>query len=763
MFATYMRFVLKHRWLVIVLSLLWVLAATSGALKLGFTNNYQAFFSEQNPQLVAFEKVQETYSRSDNILVMMVPGSGNVFEASTLQAVLDFTEEAWKIPHVRRVDSLSNYQYSYGVDDDLIIEDLVYSVDDVDFDELREIALGLPIITNRLISPAADATAVNIVFDLPSEFDTPKAVEAVRGLVKDLGEKYPDLEFYESGVVMLDNALFEATVTDLTTLFPMVYVVVAIGVAFFLRSFWLTVVSIGLVLLCIGAAMGVAGWFGVVLTPPSGSAPPIIMTLAVADCIHILITLQQKQREGLSKDEAITSSIDLNLSPVFLTSVTTALGFLTLNFSDAPPFRDLGNIVAVGVIFAFILSMTFLPAVLSLLPLKKPRHLVSLGPAMGGFADTVIKYRRWCLFGGLAIVLGLSSFIPRNELNDNFIQYFDQDIEFRTDSDTIVDRLTGIYFVEYSINSGKSDGINDPEFLVKLEAFERWLQEQPEVIHVNSFLEVIRELNYNLHGSTDKSMHKLPESQDESAQYLLLYEMSLPRGLGLNNQINVDKSATRVSVSLQTLSTTDMLAFEKRTTDWMQQNMAGMETVGVSPAMMFSHISIRNITSLMIGTALALVLISVLLIIPFRSVRHGALSLVSNIFPACVGFGIWALILGEISLGVSVVIAMTLGIVVDDTIHLISKYLRARREMNLNPVEAVRYTIQTVGVAVFATTASLTAGFMVLANSHLQINSHLSIVSAIIIVSALIIDLVLLPPMLLWLDRKEIPDGILEA
>ncbi|MBX2885934.1 MAG: MMPL family transporter [Granulosicoccus sp.] len=754
MLVAYSNYIIKNCRLVVGTCVLLVLLATTGVAKLGFTNEYRAFFSKENPELLAFEEIQKTFSRSDNILIMIIPRSGDVFEPVTLQAILDITEESWKIPFVRRVDSLSNFQHSYGTEDDLVIEDLITSVDDIDLSELRSTALTEPLLINRLISPNSDATAINLTVNLKSEFDTPVVVDAVRTMISELKKQYPDLQFYESGILMLNDALSDATINDIITLIPIVYIVVSLGVAFFVRSLYLTLVTVALVTLSICAAMGIAGWMGIVLTPPSASVPPIIMTLAVADCLHLFISFQQKYRENLSQRDAITASIDLNLSPVFLTSLTTTLGFLSLNFSDAPPFRDLGNMTAIGVLCAFLLSMTFLPAMLALRDLKKPTHLPTLGAHMERFASYVITNRKGLLWAGLIIAVGFSALIPRNELNDNFVEYFDTSIKFRTDTDLITERLTGIYFVEFSLDTGSADGITDPDYLRKLALFEDWLDLQPEVVHVNSILEIIRRLNFNLHGN-DRAFYNIPDSKEEIAQYLLLFEMSLPNGLDLNSQISVDKAASRVTVSLETLSTSEMLAFEAKVQAWMSDNIPTLGSPGVSPSMMFSHISVRNIKSMLIGTAVALVLISLLLIFPLRSIRHGALSLVSNMLPACIAFGIWSLLVGKISLGVSVVIAMTLGIVVDDTIHLISKYLRARRELNLDPADAIRYSFSTVGVALLATTFALTAGFAVLATSSFQVNSHLSIVSAITIVVALIVDLLLIPPILLLMDNYK--------
>ncbi|MBX2839788.1 MAG: MMPL family transporter, partial [Gammaproteobacteria bacterium] len=512
------------------------------------------------------------------------------------------------------------------------------------------------------------------------------------------------------------------------------------------------------VALSVLAAMGTAGWLGIKLTPPSMSAPTLILTLAVADCIHFLVTLYHNLRGGMQKQAAIVESLRINFSPIMLTSLTTAIGFLSMNFSDAPPFRDLGNITAVGVVYAFLLAVFFLPALAAVLPLKAKQRKTRTAMAMDSLATFVINTRRPLFWGMLAVIVGLSVFAPRNQLDDNFVNYFDESIPFRVETDLVTDNLSGMYLIDYSISSGEEGGVSNPAFLAKVEEFERWLESQPEVQHVSSITETMRRLNRSMHGDDD-NYYLLPESRELSAQYLLLYEMSLPYGLDLNNQINFDKSTTRLSATLETLSTQETLDFEKRSDAWMAANTPEIATAGSGPTVMFSHISFRNIISMLSGTTIAIVLISAILMIALRSLKFGMLSLIPNLTPALMAFGVWYLTVGYVGLAVSVVVAMTLGIVVDDTIHFLSKYLRARRERGLNAEEAVRYAFNTVGVALLVTTIVLVCGFLVYAQSAFLVNAEMGLLTAITIAIALIVDFLFLPTLLIAIDGDKETDS----
>lgn len=760
MIEKYATWLLKLRWLVILGSIALAMFLGSGGQFLQFTNDYRVFFSDDNPQLNAFENLQDIYTKNDNVLIMLKPKSGSSFDPTVLDAVTKMTEEAWQTPYSLRVDSISNFQNTFAEDDDLIVEDLVEDPLDLSAETLQqkaEIALSEPLLVNRIISPDGHATGINITVELPGINQTTEAPEVatfINQMIEKYEQLYPDIEFYVTGVIMMNNAFPEATMNDMTTLIPLAFLAIIIGLYVFLRSISGTISSVILIMFSIMMAMGSAGWMGIKLTPPSASAPTMILTLAVADSVHFLASMLFFMGKGHEKNEAIKESLRINFHPIFLTSLTTAIGFLSMNFSDAPPFRDLGNITAAGVMYAFFLSVTFLPAMMSILPVK-PRHLVENEVSkMEKLADFVIRKQQVLLWSVSALVVVMIVFIPKNDLNDVFVEYFDETIEFRRDTDMIADNLTGMYFIDYSLNSGENGGISEPDFQTKIQAFADWYRQQPEVKHVNIITDTFKRLNKNMHAD-DASYYKLPEDRNLAAQYLLLYEMSLPYGLDLNNQINLDKSATRVTATLETLSTVDTLALEARVKNWLQQNAPEIVTDGASPTIMFSHIGMRNIISMLSGTTIALVLISVILIVALRSLKMGIISLLPNLAPAAIAFGVWGLLVGQVGLALSVVVAMSIGIVVDDTVHFLSKYLRARREQNMEPEEAVRYAFSSVGVALVITTCVLVIGFLILAQSAFSLNADMGLLTALTISVALFVDFMLLPPILIKFDKNK--------
>ncbi len=757
MIELYTQFIIRWRYAVVLLSVVLVAIAFYGGQKLGFSNDYRMFFGEDNPQLLAFEKMQNTFNKNDNIMFVITPKDGKVFTRETLTAIQDITEAAWQIPFSTRVDSITNHQHTTAEEDDLIVDDLVPDpsiLTDEDLSRIQSIAINEPMMVRRLISPDSKYSGINVTVQLPGKKlnEVPIAVAFARGMKAKYLEKYPDIEIRLVGMTVMNNAFPEASQSDAQTLYPLALLFIIITLLLMLRGFSGTATTFIMIIFSIMTAMGLAGWLGILLSPPVMSAPIMVLTMAIADAVHLLVTMRHEMHLGKDKVDAIVESMRINFWPIFVTSITTILGFLSLNFSDAPPFHDLGNIAAMGVATAFVLSITFLPAMITIMPARSKQEVTGK-LFMSHFGDFVIRHYRKLLIGSTVVVIVLVSLVPKNELNDVFVEYFDTTIEFRNDSDYAAEHLTGVYYIDFALGSNEPGGISEPDYLRNADKFAQYLRSQPEVIHVFALTDTFKRLNKNMHGD-DPAWYKLPEERNLAAQYLLLYEMSLPYGLDLNNQIDVSKSATRIAVTLKTMSTNEILALEERTTAWLQQNMPELEAIGTGPTVMFAHLGKRNIHSMLIGTTVALFMISMVLIIFFRSLKFGLISLLPNLLPAAAAFGIWGVFVGQVGIALSIVTGMTLGIVVDDTVHFMSKYLRARREKNFNAEQAVHYAFNSVGIALLVTSIVLIAGFMILAQSHFQLNSGMGLLTSVVIALALAIDFLFLPPLLIKLEEN---------
>jgi len=756
--ARFGEWVVTARWPVIVISLILVALAASGSLFLKFSTNYRMFFSKDNPQLLALESMENTYGKNDNVLFMIVPDDRDATSAQALEAGVWLTEHAWQTPYSTRVDSIANFPYTTADGDDLSVRELVDPTKLGDPQErlrIRATALADPRLAGNLLARDGGVSAVNVTVHLPEEdeaFRIPEVAAFARGLATEAEERFQGIDVRLIGTVIINSAFSEASIDSQKTFLPASLAIMALVLGVLIRGFTGLAVTGLVIIFSVLVAMGLGGWIGLPFSPPAAPAPTIVLMVAVANSVHLLTTLLQRMRAGDSKRTAIIESLRVNLHPVFLASLTTAIGFLAMNFSEVPPYRHLGTFVAFGVAASFVLSVTFLPALLSLLPVRAPAAGRDNGLSMAVVAEFVVRRRTVLLWGSTVVVLALLAAVPRNELNDVLVHFFDETVEVRQDTDFLDERLSGNTVLEYSLASPGPGEIADPAYLTDLSAFADWYRAQPETRHVTVISDTFRELNKNMHGD-DPAAYRLPANRDLASQYLLLYELSLPFGLDLNNRIDVSKSATRMTVTAKTLSSREVLELHARAEAWLDGNAPHIVRADSSgPALMFAHIGQRNIRAMLLGTIIAFLGVSIILIATLRSLRIGIVSLVPNFVPGVMGFGVWGLAVGEVGLALSVVMAMTIGIVVDDTVHFLSKYRRARREHGSTPDDAVRYALQTVGQAVTTTTAVLVAGFLVLVLSPFIPTAQVGWLAAMIIGFALVADFLLLPPLLMAVD-----------
>ncbi|HHC7099206.1 TPA: RND family transporter [Vibrio parahaemolyticus] len=749
----------KYSLLVLLATIFLIIVATIGGKNLYFRGDYDIFFDGTNKQLLAFDEIQTTFAKTDNLAIVIAPEDGDIFTPQTLSLIQKITVDAWQVPYSSRVDSIANYQHTEAFDDDLLVEDLLYSEYELTperISKVKSIALSEPVLKSALVSEKGDVTVVNITVQLP-EMDKTAEVEevvsSINAMIDRYQRAYPDVTFHKAGIIAMNHAFMTAAQDDSSTLVPTMLVVILVFLTIMLRSILSVIATLIVIIGSVMATMGISGWAGMFLSTATVNVPTLIMTLAVADCVHVIATMRQSMKNGFTKVQSIERSIALNFVPILITSVTTAIGFLMMNMSDSPVLRDFGNLSALGVMVACFLSVTLLPALLKLLPIHvKMETSQDQKHVMDRLGDFVVSQRRALLPLSVAVIVVCASLIPLNKVNDESVEYFGQRNEFRQAADFMEERISGMTNISIAIKTNESQGIAAPDFLNTIGEFSSWLRDQPETDHVATLADVYKRLNKNMHGD-DEAYYSLPQARELAAQYLLLYEMSLPYGLDLNNQINVDKSSIKMVLTVANLGSVELVDLENRIYQWFAEHAPQYQVVASSPSLMFAHIGETNMASMLSTLPITLVLISALLIFALRSVRLGLISLMPNIAPAVIGFGLWALISGEINLGLSVVVTLTLGIVVDDAVHFLSKYQRARRE-GQTAEQAVRYAFHTVGRALWITTVVLVAGFSVLAMSSFRLNADMGQLSAIVIFIALVVDFLFLPTLLMLFDKK---------
>jgi len=493
--------------------------------------------------------------------------------------------------------------------------------------------------------------------------------------------------------------------------------------------------------------------------------PTILMAVGIADSVHILTIFFRELHHGKSRKESMIISLKLNLLPCFLTSITTSFGFMALLTSVSPPIRVLGVVVALGSIIAYVVTVTLLPALLTVLRFSEntTHHKDQATRWTKGLGNFVIKYRNLILSVTTVIVIIFSYFITQIHVNNNPVDYFKKGTYFRDAMDFIDDNIKGANLIEISIDTMENDGIKEPAFLHKVDRFQQFLEttKKFKIAHTSSLVDILKTVNRRLNQDKEEA-YIIPDNKKLVAENLFLYTSSVPFGRNLNNQINVNQSAIRLTIRRANTSSEDNLMVINSIKEYMHKNMPEYDYHVTGRAVIFSYTTPKVTRNMVYGLIIALIVITVTLILTFRSISMGLLSLIPNISPLLMMFGLVGVTNTDFNMGLSMVSVIALGIVVDDTVHFLTKFLRSRRQ-NKPMLASIYQVFNDVGTAIIFTSIILTMGFGIFVFSNFLFNSRFGTFTAFTMVVALIMDIIFLPALLLLkVSKKELDKAKLD-
>lgn len=753
---------IKYRWAFFVASLALSAFMFSGFKYFSFDASPRIYFDEGYAPYEDFLEMEDTYGRDFKVFIMLSALEGDIFEADHLQALNELTLKGWLMPFVSRVDSLSNFQFTYSEDDELYVEDLLPE-EQFNNRQLiaarKEFALASQETAGRLVS--LDGKHAAVIFSLYMTGEQTQGAGAIELMdsiyqFKDaLKSKYPTIDIAVTGNLPSTYHNVDVATKDITYMVPVMFGLMFLLLGILLRSASTIFVALIVAVFASLGALGAGAWLGISYSMLSMNALIIGITVSIAHCIHIF-TQMFHELKTKPKMDALSSSLKINFYAVSMTSLTTVIGFLSLNANDLPPAVALGNAAALGTALAWLFSLTMLPALVSLLPFKQPKTSeLFIERQMSKIANFIIRRRYSVLIAMSALTLLMIFLSFSNQLNDRLIETLHEPHIFRTDTTAVDEHFGALYVYNYDMDSGEENGVADPAFLHDMDKFARFLRAQPQITSVYAFSDIIKRLNQSMHND-DPAFYKIPDSRALIAQYILFYEMSVPYGLDLNNQVTPDKRKSLIIVGLPSMETSADIELDQKIKQWIKINLPEKhQASNASISTIWSYLTVDSLKNSLEGSIIALTLISIILLFLLRSLRYGIISLIPNILPATFGFGFWFLYSGNVGLGLTCVMIITIGIVVDDTVHFLVKYQKALKDQNGNAEEAIRITFKQVGPALFITTLVLASGFSVLGLSQIVINSALGQVTSVILIAAFFLDILLLPALLLIVDRKK--------
>ena len=673
-----------------------------------FEPSVLTYFDQQSQELQELRTLEERFGRSNEIVYVINDNGGDILKSSTLEGIVDLRRRLLAVDGVHMVRSIL----------DLASPDGAFTA---------TTGLALAATLTKHIDPAdpalrpflsADRSVTAVAAIIRRTMDDGARITALaeqgRNIAAQVRPLMPGTEVLLTGRIMIQDAFQQEGRNELDGPVGLQLILIPLLLLLVFGSITAAAALMCVVFVTSVGTLGTLGWLGIPLNGISSAAPAVLLALAVATGVHIVLAWQASLRQGQTQSSAVATALRRNLAPVSLSVATTGASFLCMNLASSPPFRQLGNVVAFGLVFTLLLCFTLLPALLLTIPPSTAPHRQSFEVQLARFGGAVVQRA-----GGLTLLCGLVTAgalygVSRLDYDDRFTHYFDEGYEIRRATDLFEEKLTGTTIFAISVPAG-AQSATSATHLARIESFGAWLRAEPGVRRVVT--------------------QRTARAKDFATR-----------------MVDPDGRYSRIEVVIADRTAAETLAYADRIRSKASKQF-GDDAIVTGIPILTAKMSLESARTMVIATALALVAISGLLIVSIGSVRLGLISLIPNLLPVLVAFGLWGVLVGDVSFAATVVAALTFGIVVDDTVHILLRYRHAK-EQGASPREAIASSLGTVGLAVVVTTIVIGAGFSIYATSGFLVNQHFSILSTLTLASALVADLVFLPPLLVLADRS---------
>ncbi len=742
---------------------------TPGIFKIHSMYSPRIWFGKDHAEIKKLNQFEKTFGNDQSITFALHNEKG-VFNEETLRAISQLTDDVWKLPDIIRVESMTNYNFIDSSEDEINIDSLL--PEDFEFTEeniknLREKTMKDEVVPDYYISN--DGTLALIHGYLKPSFDEEPAyaeiVEGADALVKKYEKDHPDFHIYTIGDASANDAFRRISINDNKVMLPIMFTFIILLMFWMYRTFKSIILPIILIGITIQVTYGVLGYLDITYNALLSAIPGILLAICIADSVHILTSIHHYKAEGFNGKQSLLMSLTKNLQPTLLTSISTTISFFSITITDIQPVSDLGLTAGIGTLFAWFFTYFFIGGLYSFLAKGEISTPCVYYKDDTGEEDTAIvskvfarhaaewvnKYKTWIVVLFAIKLVATVMIALTGEVNSDPMKYFGKQVPIRKNYDFTATKMNGMRGIDLVIDSGKEDGIKSPEFLKKVDAFSKWLESEPEVTNTKSALDIIKKMHQTLNNN-DSKFHSIPDRQETVAEVLFLYQMGLPQGMDLNNQISLDNRKLRYRVIWKIETSKESEAKSKYILEKAPDFGLSVDTGGNVP--IYIQMNTQVVKSFFSSMTMAIGLVSLLLLFVFKDLFLAGLAMFPNIIPLTMGAAVMALAGIYIDIGTSMVCSVCLGIAVDDTIHFVSSYKNYRAN-GLDAYEAIIETFSITGKALVSTTMLLVIGFGVFIFADFVPNRNFGIFCSIILLYALITDLLFLPALLLQFDSKR--------
>jgi predicted RND superfamily exporter protein len=753
----FLSFIVARPFVTLAIGFAIIAAMVTGLPKVRANFTHTAFFKADDPALLRFEAFERRFGNDDAVVAVVHSPSG-IFDKESTDVLRELTEKMWLVSEVIRVDSLSNFQWVHARGDEIEIEPLLPREGELSPEllaERKKVALEHELLPGYLISEDGKSAVVyaRIKPGIEAPPDAPKISKETLAAVESV--KRGDHEFYLTGGPIMTEAFRASSERDLTKVVPMLLGAIVLLLALTFRSVGGVAMTFIVIFPTVIAAIALSGHLGIEMSSVTFALPQVLIAVCIADAVHLLAGFYRGRRAGLDRRSAAMHTLRKNLVPTLLTTASTGLGFFSFATAKLPPIEGFGILAALGTIVAWLVTYLIVGPLMVLWPGKDAgssaasteESLHEATPRSLAFIGQVDRYR-YAIMGVFAAAVVTSAVLgTKNIVNSNPYEYFRKGLPIRNAQEFVLEHLAGIASFELVIDSGKEDGIKDPEFLRKVEELEKRALELPNVNRAVSIVDILRQMNRALSGGDDAD-YKLPTTKEGIAQEMLLYTMGLPQGMDVNDRVSIKNDALRITF-VSTITDSNLTVQTAARLESIAREL-GLQPRGTGKILLYQGMNGHVVQSFLQSLLLALFFIGSLMLVSFRSIKLGLISMIPNVVPLLCGGAVLYFVSGQLDIGTVLVASVCLGIAVDNTIHILTNFRRHVAEGEA-PRVALARLFAHAGPAMLLTTSVLVLGFSTLALGDFMPNVYFGVLTSSILTIALLTDFVLLPAILLTL------------
>ena len=729
----------------------------SGIFRTTFNSSLSALLTQSDPYLNELEEMDRTFPSNGEIRFAFVADKGaTVFDSKVLLAISDLKERFTAIPKIQGINTILDFTspetqrrlFSKAIDD----------LSDSEIAEISEVAKNERFLTTNLLSPDGRLTFAIIEVNTrdSSNAERLQIADSILKLKEELSSLHPEVNLFANSDVILEKASQQDMVDDLTQLMPLVILLCVAIICYCFKSLAIGACILTHVAFTIICTVGILGFFGLSFNNISVIAPLVVVIISVANSVHIISIFKQGLYRGKEDVEAMIYSMRHNLRPVSLAAITTAIGFTSLSMSSSPAIQDFGRIVSVGIAFAYLLTILMLPYMLvrvsNISSVSKETSVTFFQPQLRDLIEFTAQNDKVIFFVCSTLAVLTFCLLPLNETDFNRLDFIASDSDIREYYDVVNESMDRGLGLNYAIETQIENGAIDPAFLREADEFTNWLSEQDEIESVISIVEVIKTINRILNDN-DEQQYIIPEESQTNFNYLNAYRTVEDNFLPLNRFIDEDYSAITLIINAREMTNQQMIDLDERITQEYPKAFSSASLIHGSGVLLFARMDELVTIELLQGYSISLLLITICLTLGFSSLHFGLLSVIPNLLPATMVFGFWAFFVGQIDPFVMMLFSISIGLVVDDTVHILSHYLESRRA-GASKAEAIGSSISTAGPALTITTMVLALGTTVLIFANTLYFQQSAKLLVPIVVLALVLDLLYLPTILKRFDTQ---------